>query len=203
MSDLRNRRLTATDSVGLFAGGVYFVGELAERLSLLVVEAVTPDGGISATVTGPGEVRVSFAADAYRQYRAPVLARQLESLATALWVRYRRRYLEIVSSWTDRDDEPDATDDDREFQRRLGDLQVVGVSTGGRVTVRSRALVSWHVEIGEEPVGSLTESEFVAELSGAIVALLADHRAKVILLTDAVYDIGLPRSMRTAGQGVP
>ncbi|MCM4083080.1 hypothetical protein [Paractinoplanes hotanensis] len=175
------------------------MGELAERLSLLVVEAASPDGDISATARGPGDVRIGFAPGAYRRYRAAVLARQVEALATALWVRYRRRYLEIVSSWTYRDEEPEPTDEDRDFQRQLADLQVTGVSARGRVIVRSRALVSWHVEIAGEPVGSLTESEFLAELGSAVAALLADHRAKVTLLTDAVYDIGLPRAMRTAG----
>ncbi|HET6482196.1 MAG TPA: hypothetical protein VFG35_19485 [Actinoplanes sp.] len=175
------------------------MGELAERLRLLVVEAVSPDGRISATARGPGEVQISFAPDAYRHYRAAVLALQLEALATALWVRYRRRYLEIVSSWTDRDEDPEPTDEDRDFQRQFADLRVAGVSARGRVIVRSRALVSWHVEIAGESVGSLTESEFLAELGSAVAKLLADHRAKVTLLTDAVYDIGLPRAMRTAG----
>lgn len=78
------------------------MGELAERLSLLSVEAVSPDGGVSATAQGPGDVRIGFAPGAYQHYRTAALARQLESLATALWARYRRRYLEIVSSWTDR-----------------------------------------------------------------------------------------------------
>jgi hypothetical protein len=175
------------------------MGELAERLNLLKVEAVSPDGGISAAARGPGDVRIGFTMDSYRRYRAAALVHQLEALATTLWVCYRRNYLEIVSSWTDRDEEPQATDEDREFQQRLADLQVVGVSARGRVTVRSRALVSWQVQIVGEPVGSLTESEFVAEVGSAVAALLADHRAKVTLLTDAVYDIGLPRSMRTAG----
>jgi hypothetical protein len=176
-----------------------FVGELAERLSRLVVEAASSDGKISATARGPGDVRIGFAPDAYRHFRAGVLARRLEALATALWVRYRRRYLEIVTSWADRDEQPEPTDEDRDFQRQLADLRVTGVSARGRVIVRSRALVSWHVEIAGEPVGSLTESEFLAELDSAVAALLADHRAKVTLLTDAVYDIGLPRSMRAAG----
>src|SRR4051812_730291 len=123
------------------------MGELAERLSLLIVEALSPDGDISANARGPGDVRIGFAPGAYRRYRAADLARQLEALATALWVRYRRRYLEIVSSWTDRDEEPDATDEDRDFQRRIADLQVTGASVRGRVIVRSRALVSWYVEI--------------------------------------------------------
>jgi hypothetical protein len=57
------------------------------------------------------------------------------------------------------------------------------------------------VEIAGEPVGSLTEPEFLAEMNSAVVVLLADHRAQVTVLTDAVYDIGLARSMRTAGLG--
>lgn len=80
------------------------MGELAERLSLLAVEAVSPDGGVSAIARGPGDVQIGFAPDAYQHYRTAALARQLESLATALWVRYCRRYLEIVSSWTERDE---------------------------------------------------------------------------------------------------
>ncbi|MEU4218179.1 hypothetical protein [Actinoplanes sp. NPDC026623] len=175
------------------------MGELAERLSLLRVEARSPDGGLAATVRGRADVQVSFAWDTYRSYRAATLARQLEALATVLWARYRRRYLEIVESWVEQDEEPEPTGGDREFQQRLAELDVVGVSSHGCVTVRSRALVSWHVEIAGEPVGSLTEPEFVAELGTAIAALLADHRAKLTLLRDAVYDIGLPRAMRTAG----
>ncbi|MEV4639206.1 hypothetical protein AB0J80_17810 [Actinoplanes sp. NPDC049548] len=144
-------------------------------------------------------MRVTFAWDTYRSYRAAGLAHQLEALATLLWAQYRRRYLEIATSWADQDEEPEPTDEDRKFQRQLEQLNIAGVSANGWVTLRSRALVSWQVEIAGEPVGSLTEQEFLAELSSAVVALLADHQAKVMLLTDAVYDIGLPRSMRTAG----
>ena len=175
------------------------MGELADRLSLLSVEARSPDGGLTATARGHGEVRVGFAQDAYRGYPAPVLARQLEALATLLWARYRRRYLEIVRAWSERDPddagEPDAAD--REFQRRLERMEVAGRSALGRVTVRSRAMVSWQVDI--QPGPALTERDFLAELDSAVTALLADHRAKLILLTDAIHDIGLPRAMRTAG----
>jgi len=175
------------------------MGELAERLSLIAVEARSPDGGLVAAVAGRQDVSVRFLSDAYRRYRRADLAHQLEVLATLAWTRYRRSYLEVVASWADRDEEPATTDQDREFQGRLAALEIVGVSASGWVTVRSRALVSWHVEIAGEPVGSLTEPEFLAELDSAVSALLADHRAKVTLLTDAVYDIGLPRSMRAAG----
>ncbi|MEV8506306.1 hypothetical protein AB0368_15930 [Actinoplanes sp. NPDC051475] len=178
------------------------MGELAERLSLLNVEAQSPDGWLTATARGRGDVRVAFAWDTYRSYRAATLVHQLEALATLLWSRYRRRYMEIVASWIDQDEAPEITDEDREFQRRLEELNVAGVSAAGWMTIRSRALVSWQVQLAGEPVGSLTEQQFLAELDSAVAALLADHQAKVTLLTDAVYDIGLPRSMRTAGQGV-
>jgi hypothetical protein len=175
------------------------MGELGERLSLLKVEARSPDGGLTASARGRGDVQVGFAWDMYRGYRAATLARQLEALATLLWARYRRQYLEVVAAWADDDDEPEPTEQDREFRRRLEELTVTGVSAHGWVTVRSRALVSWQVEIAGEPVGSLTEQQFLAELDSAVTALLADHRAKLTLLKDAVYDIGLPRSMRIAG----
>lgn len=175
------------------------MAELAERLSLLKVEVRSLDGGLTASAQGPGDVRVAFAWDTYRSYRAATLARQLEALATRLWTRYRRRYLEVVSAWVDQDEEPESTGEDHEFRRRLEELTVAGVSTHGWVTVQSRALVSWHVEIVGEPVGSLTEQQFLAELDSAVAAVLADHRAKLTLPKDAVYDIGMPRSMRTGG----
>jgi len=178
------------------------MGELGERLSLLKVEARSPDGWLTASARGRGVVRVGFAWDTYRGYRAAALAHQLAALATLLWARYRRRYLEIVAGWADEEEEPEPSELDREFRERLEGLTVTGVSAHGWVSVRSRALVSWHVEIAGEPVGSLTEQQFLAELDGAVAAVLADHRAKLTLLTDAVYDIGLPRSMRTAGWGV-
>jgi hypothetical protein len=174
------------------------MGELAERLSLLSVNTRSPDGGLEAAVHGRRELRIAFAGDAYQGYRAAELARQLESLAAVLWSRYRRRYLHIVASWDD-EEETTPTDADREFQRRLEQLEVSGVSPHGWVSVRSRALVSWHVQITDEPVGSLAEQEFLAELQSAVTAVLADYDAQVILLTDEIYDIGLPRAMRVTG----
>jgi hypothetical protein len=189
--------LTGTDSIGDVTGGV--VGELAERLSLLAVEVQSPDGELTAMARGRDDIRVAFAAGAYRGYQAGVLARQIEALATLLWARYRSRYLEIVVAWADRDDEPALTAEDHEFERRLAGLSLMGSSPRGWLTLRSRALVSWQVEINGDPVGSLSEREFLAELDGAVRDLLADHRAKLIRLTDTVYDIGLPRAMRAAG----
>jgi hypothetical protein len=193
--------LTADESIGGVTGGV--VGELAERLSLLVVEVQSPDGGLTAIAHGRDDIRVSFAVGSYQSYRAGVLARQMEALATLLWAGYRRRYMEVVTAWADRDEGPESTAEDREFERRLAGLRVVGSSPRGWLTLRSRALVSWQVEIAGDPVGSLSEHEFLAELDGAVRDVLADHRAKLIRLTDAVYDIGMPRAMRAVGRGTP
>lgn len=176
--------------------GGHGVSELTERLSLVDVEAQSPDRGLTASVRGRGDVRVSFGFDAYRMYTAVRLTRQLEALATLLWARYRRRYLEVVAEWTGLDEDAEADEADLEFERRLAGLEVTGMSDGGWVSLRSRGLVSWQVTFRGEPVRSLSEQEFLAELDGAVAAVLADHRHQVVLLTDEIYDIGLPRSMR-------
>jgi hypothetical protein len=172
------------------------MGELAERLSLLAVDARSPDGRIVATVRGRREVEIGFAGDGYRGYRAAALARQLEALAALLWARYRRRYLEIVASWVDSDEPATPADEDREILRRLEQVEVSGVSPHGWVRLRSRALVSWQVLIENEPAAELSEQQFLAELGGAASALLGDYDAKLILLTDEISDIGLPRHLR-------
>ncbi|MET8154166.1 hypothetical protein ACIBSW_12585 [Actinoplanes sp. NPDC049668] len=99
-------------------------------------------------------------------------------------------------------EELEPSDEDRRFQRQLDELTVEARSVRGWLTVRSRALVWWQVSIAGEPAGSLSEREFLAELDSVIGALLADYDAQVIVLTDAVYDIGLPREMRAGRQGV-
>jgi hypothetical protein len=103
------------------------------------------------------------------------------------------------AEWAGHDEELARSREDREFQRRLEAVTVSATSSRGWIRVRSRALVSWHIRIPREPVGSLSEQEFLAEVDGAVASLLADYRAQVTLLTDAIYDIGVPRALRAAG----
>ena len=60
------------------------MGELIKRMERMVVRATSPDGRITATLSQLQQLDLAFASGAYRQYREPVLARQLGSLATGV-----------------------------------------------------------------------------------------------------------------------
>ena len=165
------------------------------------VTASSPDGRLTALVRRRNEVEVRFAPGAYRSYRPEPLSRQLAQLASLTWIRYRRARLATLDDYLGGlVDDGDARPEDREYWDRLAAITVTG--TSAHLQVRSRALVSWEVEIADGALDGLSEHEFLAELHSAATTLLADYRARVILLTAEIYDLGLP-SRRLAGNGAP
>jgi hypothetical protein len=176
------------------------VGELADRLSALSVEARSPDGRISALARGTDDITVRFTGDAYRRYTESDLARQLEQLAVLTWTRYRRAHNSIIESFVDQDGPVSGDNEqDRVFYERLEHLTVVGASTDRWVTLQSRALVRWDVTVVDGAVRALTEEQFLGELGSAVADLMGDYQAQLIFMTDEIYDIGLPSSTRAPG----
>jgi hypothetical protein len=175
------------------------MGELTDRLELISIRASSPDGGIEGTVRGRLDVDIRFVPGAYSRYTESALGGQLAQLGSLLWTRYRREYTETVAAVRAADnlvvdDEPR----DVIFRERMEALVVRGSSVQGWITVRSRALVHWEVEVGAGAIRHLSEDEFLAELGGAIADVLRDWQGKLIVLTDEIYDIGVPASLRRA-----
>jgi hypothetical protein len=176
------------------------MGELADRLELISVRASSPDGGIEGTVRGRLQVDVRFAPGAYRRYTDSALGHQLAQLGAVLWSRYRREYTETVAAVRAADNL--VVDDDPQdvaFRERMEALVVQGTSAQGWISLRSRALVHWEVEVGAGAIRQLSEEEFLAELSGVIADIPRDWQGKLIILTDEIYDIGVPAPLRRAG----
>jgi hypothetical protein len=171
------------------------MGELLDRLERLRVEARSPDGRIGAEAHGKYHVTVWFAANAYRAYTEWDLGHQLAQLASVVWTRYRRQYTEIMAAFLD-EPPPVLDSDDLRFQQRLEEMTVAGRSTSQWINVRSRALVRWEFAISGGAIHTLGEEEFLAELNSAVTDILRDYQSKLRLLTDDIYDIGLPRSAR-------
>jgi hypothetical protein len=64
------------------------MGEPADRLDGMVIEATSQDGHITAHVRGPGEtIGITFRRHAYHRYGEGALADQLGRLATLAFVR--------------------------------------------------------------------------------------------------------------------
>lgn len=175
------------------------MGELSERLDRLAVQTWSPDGNICAEARGEYQISVRFAAGTYRTYTESTLGQQLGRLGALVWTRYRREYTEIMETFLEEEPLPREDPEDRRFRERLEQLHLAGASADGRIGIRSRALVHWELTIAPGTLRALTEPEFLAQLDGAVREVVADYRARLILLTHEVYDIGLPRSP-AAGQ---
>jgi hypothetical protein len=174
------------------------MGDIGDELVEVTVMASSPDGMIKAEARYGDRVDVSFVPGAYRRYHASALSHQLSRLAPVLWVRYRRAYLESLDAYLGGlHDDGDERPEDRTFWVRMEQVVARGVSQGRALTVHSRAMTGWDFDIADGALDTLSEAEFVAELRGAVLDLLIDYRAQVVLLTDEVYGLGLPKWWRT------
>jgi hypothetical protein len=175
------------------------MGEFVDRLARLVIKVASPDGRINLELRQPDQVVVSFVPGAYRSYTAGRLARQLAQLATLTWTRYHRGYRETVEAILGPlTDDGYAHPRDREFWARLERLSLSSTSDHKTIHLRSRALVAWDISIADRVPATLTERQFLAELHSAAATILTDYRARVVLLTDEVYNLGLPNWRRVA-----
>jgi hypothetical protein len=180
------------------------MGELAGRLQRIAIEATSPDRLIRARVHGRLDLDLEFATRAYGSYPDAELARQLGQLATLTWTQYRREYLQVENTFLDWSaQEKDARD--RLFEERVEQLTVEVSSPGGRLNVRSRALVRWDFTLAPGVQRRLTEQRFVAEVLAVAGGTIRAYRAARARLLDEFYDLasGLPpwRRVRVDGAG--
>lgn len=178
------------------------VHDLADRLSQLVVSATSPDGNITAQVRHGDQVDVRFRPGTFRGYKVRPLEYQLRQLAALTWTKYRREYLDVTElALGPLFDDPETMGrEDIQLWDRLEQLAVHGVSPTGVVSVRSRALTSWEFTIDDAAFARIREPFLLAELRAAVAATLADYRARVILLKDEIYGLGLPRPGHTGAR---
>jgi hypothetical protein len=177
------------------------MGELADRLDRMIVEATSPDGKITSRVRGQGEtIDVAFQPGAYDRYRESDLADQLARLATLTFVRYRRDEQEIVDAAfaLPVDDRFEFGSERRRYIEAVKQLVAVGASDDGRINITSRCLVTWEVSVADGALDRWSEREFVAALVGAVHRLLLRYKAQVFALKDEIYDLGYPDSLRQA-----
>lgn len=173
------------------------MGELIDRLERLAVEVRSLDGTITATVRGRYQIQLEFLPGTYARRTEDELAYQLGQLAAVVCARYRREYTEMVAVFYDGDDFLDEeAPHDVAFRERLAQMVVIGGSAQRWITIRSRALVRWDVTVADGAVRTLTEEEFLGQANSALADVLADYQSQLIMLTDEMYDIGVPNSLR-------
>lgn len=185
------------------------VGELSDRLAGAVAEAVSPDGQICASVTGAGDaVEVTMRRPgAYERYSDGGIAHQLSQLATLTAARHLRAEREIVADAFGESmlagDGVDLDPELRAYRRAVTQLVAWADSDDAQIRLSTRGMVSWQVSLAPGTVRRLAEDEFLAQLHGAVGALFAQWRRKVMVVRDDLYDLGWSeRSRRANGFGL-
>jgi hypothetical protein len=174
------------------------MGEFADQLARVTVQAESPDGQIVGRVGGQMQVEIHFREGAYARFSERDLGHQLGQLAAVLWSRYRREYDEVTALYRDGEPAPYEEPEDVAFRERRAALKVRGRSSLGWIEASSRALVRWDVTVAEGTVRALTESEFLGQVDSAVADILRDWQHQVIVLTEQIYGIGVPIALRTA-----
>jgi hypothetical protein len=160
-------------------------GDKMERLELTVT---SPDGEITALVTGGALVDFAFAQDAYRRYTPDMLSRQLAALCQLGWTGHRRASIEawaeaVGDEYADEERRPSSRAQQELFDARK-DLEISGLSARGFIAVSNRGWLDWQVQLAPETLSTLSEQEFVAEGRSAMTALLADYKVQYGLLLE-------------------
>ncbi|GLZ77897.1 hypothetical protein Afil01_27040 [Actinorhabdospora filicis] len=157
------------------------------------------DGGARPAVHDYTKVDVTFRPGTFAGYDEARLARQLARLGLTTWVAYHRgrsQAYQKSKGLTDAElaeaERPTTDPKRRAYERELNAIEGLGVSPGRAVRIRARGLMEWTVDVLPGSVAK-GEEAFLAELHGAIVALLADRRNKIIVLKSKYFDLGIPR----------
>lgn len=145
------------------------MGDLADRLSTLRVTATSPDGGITATVSGGHQLNVTFRAGAYRGYRDSQLGHQLARLTTLTWITHERESRRILGAKIDSptDDATRYDTQSRRFRERAERVVTEATSANGSIHLSTRALLDWQVVLAAGTVDCYGAGSFLAEFSTA------------------------------------
>ncbi|GID11555.1 YbaB/EbfC family nucleoid-associated protein [Actinocatenispora rupis] len=173
------------------------MGELADRLDQLQVRISSPDGRITAVVSGRGRpLGVELPPAAYHRYAEATLAHQLAQLGRLGYAAYRREYRQLTDAAIDRpvhDDMPDVAGPRlREYRARVATIASHGDGGDGRVRLGARGLAEWTVSIRTGVTRSAPVGEFLGWLHTALARLLADHHAQAGRIHRAVYEEPVP-----------
>lgn len=175
------------------------MGILTDRLDNMVLRVMSPDNMIMAKVEKRFSVSLAFRPDTYASYRPTVLEHQLARLGTLVWTGYQRGYYMALSEATGQKiTGPGKTWDPnrRRFREEQAATVFKAVSPGGWIRCENVGMLNWSVRLKDGALDRLDERAFVSEATETVRRLIADYRAKMIVLKDEHYGLDLPPGLR-------
>lgn len=142
--------------------------DVRRRLEAMVVEAVSPDGVITATLSRGRRVRLRLLPRGFTAYQPLELEAQLDAVVNAVYTGYReaRRDLRERNGLSGPRSSLAAT---------IRAVRSNGTSTGDWVRVTTRGLSQWRFAVADNIVAALSADRFTAEAESAIAAAITEH----------------------------
>ncbi len=166
------------------------MGIFAERMKQLNVRSSSPDRRITAALSPPRQLDLNFMTGTFRQYREPVLEKQLGALATSLWAEYRRGVLAASAEATgDPAGQPreDLEPERKRFREACAQIVAASDGLGGQINVTTTGLVRWEVSIARGTLAGTDEASFCHELLAAAQMVLDSYLGQVHELRNAFF----------------
>ena len=161
----------------------------AEIISAHTEKVSSPDGHITATLSGTSVSHVEFAPGSYPRYTERSLEAQIIALVKLVIVaqkRVRRRAIEegtpssvqYSSGW-------ELTEKEKQLKDKLADTE--GEAHSDDISVYAHPSGTWDIEIADGYIKETRSREFIAEALPLISEALADMEHKTTLANNEVY----------------
>lgn len=167
------------------------MGQLADRLNTIRIQADTANGAITGELSHRTRVRVAFRPGVYDRCDPGELERQVENLARRLRANRMREYYAALSEAlgeTVTGEAKPISQRDVDFYRARDEMLVEGRSRDGRVTVALRGVRDFRVRLEPGTLQAHTEHQFADAVEEAADELLHSQREQIRELKLTIYD---------------
>ncbi|GLZ79550.1 hypothetical protein Afil01_43570 [Actinorhabdospora filicis] len=165
------------------------MGTFADHIAAQDDEVRSPDGNITARVTG-GEIKgLAFKPGTYEQYSDAALELQLAGLSRLVWVARARARRDALRAAVDGPYDPEPMRPDSAQSRQALEEQqnlVVDVEMT-HVTVRVEGGTSWRVKVKAGTVREVPEELFLREVATAATTAIGHWRARMHMVRQEAY----------------
>lgn len=165
------------------------MGTFADHIAAQDEEITSPDGNITARVTG-GEIKgLAFKPGTYRNYSDAALEHQLAGLSRLVWVARARARRNALRAALDGPYDPEPMQPDSSAARKAREEQanlVVDVKMS-HVTVRVEGGTSWRVKVKAGTVREVPEDMFLREVAMAATTAIGHWRARMHMVRQDAY----------------
>ncbi|HZE40574.1 MAG TPA: hypothetical protein VE172_17365 [Stackebrandtia sp.] len=165
--------------------------DYVDTVADLVIRVVSPDKNIMVRIHHGLEMDFSFRDNAYDNYHADSLGRQIEGLGTLMWTGYDRAHSRVYRESMEGNGARfvPTTDPDRiKFGELRQNITADAESPNGWIRLGAKGMMRWRARVHEVVPDQVDEDRFTRELADAFRAVIRANRVKLDKLRAAYPD---------------